>query len=60
MQNQHTTSAIETTKVSPKQVWSIPAVQDFNPDLIQQQEEEILQLLSDESAFKLLSGSLNG
>jgi Chaperone of endosialidase len=59
MKNQHTPSAIETNKVFQKQAWSTPAVQDFNPNLIQQQEEEeLMRLLSDENTFRLVSGTV--
>jgi hypothetical protein len=60
MQNQHTHTAVEINKASLKQTWSTPAVQDFSPGLIQQQEEEeLMRLLSDENTFRLLTGSTN-
>jgi hypothetical protein len=60
MQNLHKPIATETNKASQKQTWSTPAVQDFSPGLIQQQEEEeLMRLLSDENAFRLLIGSTN-
>jgi hypothetical protein len=59
MQNLHTPTATENTIIQ-KQSWSTPAVQDFSPGLIQQQEEEeLMRLLSDENTFRLLTGSTN-
>jgi len=38
--------------------WETPAIQEFSPRLIQQQEEEeLMRLLADENVFKLLTGS---
>jgi hypothetical protein len=59
MQNQpiQNTAATETSK--EKLTWETPKIQEFSPRLIQQQEEEeLMRLLSDENAFRLLSGSL--
>lgn len=48
----------ELNTTPQKQNWSTPKIQDFSPGLIQQQEEEeLMRLLSDENAFRLLSGS---
>jgi hypothetical protein len=58
MKNQPTqnTSATETPK--EKLTWETPKIQEFSPRLIQQQEEEeLMRLLSDDIAFRLLSGS---
>ncbi len=39
--------------------WETPKIQEFSPRLIQQQEEEeLMRLLADENAFKLLTGSV--
>ena len=41
-----------------KLTWETPTIQEFSPRLIQQQEEEeLMRLLADENAFKLLTGS---
>ena len=41
-----------------KLTWETPTIQEFSPRLIQQQEEEeLMRLLTDENAFKLLTGS---
>ena len=54
MQN---TAAAETPK--EKLTWETPKIQEFSPRLIQQQEEEeLMRLLADENAFKLLTGSV--
>ncbi len=43
---------------SEKLTWETPKIQEFSPRLIQQQEEEeLMRLLADENAFKLLTGS---
>ena len=58
MQNQpiQNTAATETSK--EKLTWETPIIQEFSPRLIQQQEEEeLMRLLADENAFKLLTGS---
>lgn len=58
MKNQpiQNTAATETSK--EKLTWETPTIQEFSPRLIQQQEEEeLMRLLSDENAFRLLSGS---
>jgi hypothetical protein len=58
VQNQpiQNTAATETSK--EKLTWETPAIQEFSPRLIQQQEEEeLMRLLTDENAFKLLTGS---
>jgi hypothetical protein len=52
--NQNTT----TQNLTEKLKWATPTLQEFSPKLIQQQEEEeLMRLLSDEDAFRLLSGS---
>ncbi len=59
MKNQpiQNTAATETPK--EKLTWETPKIQEFSPRLIQQQEEEeLMRLLSDENVFRLLSGSL--
>lgn len=59
MQNQpiQNTAATETSK--EKLTWETPKIQEFSPRLIQQQEEEeLMRLLADENAFKLLTGSV--
>lgn len=57
MENQHTTTVKNMTPT--KQSWSTPVVQDFSPGLIQQQEEEeLMRLLAEEDAFRLLDGSI--
>lgn len=58
MKNQpiQNTAATETSK--EKLTWETPTIQEFSPRLIQQQEEEeLMRLLTDENAFKLLTGS---
>jgi len=58
MKNQpiQNTAATETSK--EKLTWETPTIQEFSPRLIQQQEEEeLMRLLADENAFKLLTGS---
>jgi len=43
---------------SEKLTWETPKILEFSPRLIQQmEEEELMRLLSDENAFRLLSGS---
>jgi Chaperone of endosialidase len=52
------TAATETQK--EKLTWETPTVQEYSPRLIlQQEEEELMRLLADENAFKLLTGSVN-
>jgi Chaperone of endosialidase len=52
--NQNTASQNPTEKLK----WETPTIQEFSPRLIQQQEEEeLMRLLADENAFKLLTGS---
>jgi hypothetical protein len=52
--NQNTASQNKDEKLK----WETPAIQEFSPRLIQQQEEEeLMRLLADENAFKLLNGS---
>ena len=52
--NQNTASQNPTEKLK----WETPTIQEFSPILIQQQEEEeLMRLLADENAFKLLTGS---
>jgi len=44
--------------VTTKKEWSAPAIIELKPDLIKQQESEVLYyLLNSEDGFKLLSGA---
>jgi hypothetical protein len=59
MQNQPIQNTAATENPKEKLTWETPTIQEFSPRLIQQQEEEeLMRLLSDENAFRLLSGSL--
>jgi len=55
------TKANNSTTSNPpnkKLTWDTPKIHEFSPRLIQQQEEEeLMRLLADENAFKLLTGS---
>jgi hypothetical protein len=51
-------NSVTTEATTPKLLWVTPEIADYSPRLIQQQEDEaLLRLLSDENAFKLLTGS---
>jgi hypothetical protein len=58
MKNQPTQNTAATETPKEKLNWETPKIQEFSPRLIQQQEEEeLMRLLSDDIAFRLLSGS---
>ena len=58
MQNQPIQNTAATETSNKKLTWETPTIQEFSPRLIQQQEEEeLMRLLADENAFKLLTGS---
>lgn len=60
MENLHKPTMAEFNTTPQKQNWSTPKVQDFSPGLIQQQEEEeLMRLLADEDAYRLLTGSVS-
>jgi hypothetical protein len=60
MKNQTIQNIIATDASKKKLTWEIPSIEKFSPRLIQQQEEEeLMRLLADDNAFRLLTGSLS-
>ena len=58
MKNQTIQNIIATDASKKKLTWEIPSIEKFSPRLIQQQEEEeLMRLLADDNAFRLLTGS---
>lgn len=43
-----------------KLFWTAPMLQVLSVDHIKQQEDELLQLLTNEDSFRLMTGSLQG
>jgi hypothetical protein len=60
MKNQPIQNTAATENLKEKLTWETPTIQEYSPRLIQQQEEEeLMRLLADENAFKLLTGSVS-
>jgi len=52
---------IENKETLPKQPWSTPELTELKPDLIRQQDDEILyHVLNSEEVFRLVSGTAPG